>query len=287
MSIHRRTLLGAALLGGLFLLTLPQIAPAQTRLVEALNEVRKRGCEGKRGLATSLRQQRRLDDAARRLVRGDSLREALARVDYRALHSTSMQLTKAGSDAEVARELSRRSCDELMDESVRELGVARKGKQIWVILAAPFAAPALENAQAVRQRVLQLANQARARPRRCGSQSFAATTPLRASAQLDAAALAHSRDMARHSRMSHEGSDGSTPAERVARTEYTWRVVGENVAAGPTTPDEVMQGWLASPHHCENLMDPRFTELGVGFVFDPRSKSGVYWTQVFAIPRKP
>ena len=45
-----------------------------------------------------------------------------------------------------------------------------------------------------------------------------------------------------------------------------------------------MQGWLASPHHCENLMDPRFTELGVGFVFDADSDSGVYWTQVFAVP---
>jgi uncharacterized protein YkwD len=283
MSIHR----SALLLGSLFLLALPQIAPARASLVEALNEVRERGCEGKRGVSTSLRQPRRLDDAARRLVRGESLRAALERVDYRALHSTSLQLTKAGSDAEVARELSRRSCDELLDESVREIGVARQGKQIWVILAAPFAAPALENVQAARQRVLQLANEARARPRRCGSKSFAATGPLRPSALLDTAALAHSKDMARHSDMSHEGSDGSTPAERVTRTKYAWRVVGENVAAGPTTPDEVMQGWLASPHHCENLMDPRFTELGVGFVFDPQSKSGVYWTQVFAIPRKP
>jgi uncharacterized protein YkwD len=288
MCIDRRILAGAALLGGLLLLALPEPATAARQsLLQALNEVRERGCEGKRGVSSSLRTSRRLDDAARRLMRGDKLKEALERAEYRALHSYSFQLTSAGSDADAVRVFAGRSCDELLDAEIRELGIARRGKDLWIILAAPLAAPALENAQAVRQRVLQLANEARARPRRCGSKSFTAAKPLRLSARLDAAALAHSRDMARHSRMSHQGTDGSTPAVRATRAEYAWRVVGENVAAGPTTPDEVMQGWLASPHHCENLMDPRFTELGVGFVFDPKSRSGVYWTQVFALPKEP
>jgi uncharacterized protein YkwD len=67
----------------------------------------------------------------------------------------------------------------------------------------------------------------------------------------------------------------------VSRTGYTWRTVGENIASGPTTAAEVMAGWLASPGHCENIMSPRFTEMGIGWVVDPRSESGVYWAQVF------
>ena len=69
------------------------------------------------------------------------------------------------------------------------------------------------------------------------------------------------------------------------RERYKWRMVGENVASGPTTADEVMEGWLASPHHCENLMDPRYTDMGIAYVVDPKSESGVYWAQVFALPR--
>lgn len=273
------------LLAGVCLLAVPGVSLARQSFVEALNDARARGCDGKRGLAAPLRAQRRLDAAARRLIRGGRLGDALKAVEYRALHSSSLQISNAGDDADAARALARRSCDQLLDAEIREIGVARRGKDIWIILAAPFAAPVLEDAGDVRQRVLSLANDARARSRRCGSKPFSAAPPLRLAEALNKAALAHSRDMAEHSNMAHEGSDGSTPAQRVTRTRYKWRVVGENVAAGPTTPDEVMQGWLASPHHCENLMDPRFTELGVGFVFDPRSESGVYWTQVFAVPR--
>ncbi len=91
--------------------------------------------------------------------------------------------------------------------------------------------------------------------------------------------------MARHSVLAHEGSDGSSPAQRIARAGYLWHKVGENVASGPTTPEEVMDGWLASPGHCENLMDPDFSEMGIAYTVDPRSASGVYWAQVFASPR--
>jgi uncharacterized protein YkwD len=275
----------AALLAGLTLVACPALSSARGEFVDTLNEVRQRGCDGRRGVATALRAQRRLDDAARRLIRGGTLAQAIKAADYRAMHSSSLHLTNAGNDVQAARALAKRSCSQVVNPEIREVGVARRGKDIWIILAAPFSAPELENVSAVRQRVLTLANQARARARRCGSKQFAAVPPLRSSQLLDQAALAHSRDMAGRNRLAHEGRDGSTPAQRVSRTQYRWRVVGENVASGPRTADEVMEGWLASPHHCENLMDARFTELGVGFVFDPDSESGVYWTQVFALPR--
>jgi uncharacterized protein YkwD len=283
MRMDRR-ILGAGL-AALWLLVWATPAFARDSFVDGLNDVRKRGCEGKRGVSTSLRSQRRLDNAARRLMRsGGRLGEVLKSVDYRAMHSSSIQISNVPDEAEAARAFARRSCAQVLDPQNRDVGLARRGTDVYIIIAAPFAAPALEDAAAVRARVLVLANEARARPRRCGGKPFSAAQPLRLSETLNKAAAAHARDMADHSNMAHEGSNGSTPAERVTRVRYKWRVVGENVAAGPTTADEVMQGWLASPHHCENLMDPRFTELGVGFVFDPDSDSGVYWTQVFAVP---
>ena len=118
----------------------------------------------------------------------------------------------------------------------------------------------------------ELANEARARARRCGSKSFAAAPPLTLAPKLTSAAREHAKDMARHSEFEHEGSDGSTPAERVTREGYAWRTVGENIASGPTTAEEVMEGWLASPGHCENLMDPRFTEMGIAYVVDARER---------------
>lgn len=272
---------------GLAIIVVLPASAARASLVSELNELRAQGCEGKRGISAPLRAQPRLDEAARRLSRGTRLRDALEDANYRALQSSSLQLSNPGSDAEIARALARRSCDQLLDTNVREIGVARRGKTIWIVLAAPFTAPALQDAVAVSRRVLALANEARERPRRCGTSFLGSASPLALSQGLSNAALAHSRDMAEHNRMSHEGSDGSTPAQRVTRARYKWRIVGENIAAGPTTPEEVMKGWLASPGHCQNLMDPRFTELGVGFVLHPQSESGVYWTQVFAAPARP
>jgi uncharacterized protein YkwD len=98
---------------------------------------------------------------------------------------------------------------------------------------------------------------------------------------LTSAALEHARDLARHNMLEHTGSDGSTPDQRVTRAGYKWRATGENIASGPTTPEEVMAGWLASPGHCENIMSPRFKEMGIAWVVDPKSASGVYWAQTF------
>jgi uncharacterized protein YkwD len=102
---------------------------------------------------------------------------------------------------------------------------------------------------------------------------------------LNKASLDYSRDMASRSALSHEGRDGSTPADRAGRVGYKWRVVGENLASGPTSAVEVVKGWLASPHHCSNIMDPRFTEMGSAYFVDKKSASVIYWTQMFGLPR--
>jgi uncharacterized protein YkwD len=281
-----RPLLSCLFTAGLcVILGTPDTAVARPSLIGAINAERAAGCGGRRGLATPLRSNRKLDAAARGISRGQQLGRALTAVGYRALHSASMQITNPRDNEDIARSLARNSCEELTSAAVRDIGISQQGAQVWIIVAAPFGAPELKSAREVDERVLTLANQARARARRCGSKSFAPAPPLRLAGALNDAALVQARDMARHSMLSHEGSDGSTPADRVTRQNYKWRVVGENVASGPTTADEVMEGWLASPHHCENLMDPRFMEMGIAFTVDNRSESGVYWSQVFATPR--
>jgi uncharacterized protein YkwD len=281
----RARIVTAAMAAAALLACAPTAVTAKSSLLSLINAERAEGCGGRRGVRTPLRSSRQLNSVADRVSRGARLRDALSAAGYRATHTSLMTSSNVEDDNDVARSLAKRSCEELIDPAVRDIGIARRGQTVWILLAAPFATPELADEREVTQRVLELANEARARPRRCGSKSFAAVPPLTLSSRLTRAAMDHSKDMAKHSEFEHEGTDGSTPPERATRAGYLWRTVGENIAAGATSAEEVMQGWLASPGHCENLMDARFTETGIGYVVDARSKSGVYWTQMFAVPR--
>ncbi|HEU4741020.1 MAG TPA: CAP domain-containing protein [Meiothermus sp.] len=143
---------------------------------------------------------------------------------------------------------------------------------------------------------LDAVNQARSTARKCGTQSFAAAPPLTWSLQLAQAAQAHSDYMAQTGKFGHEGIGDGTPAERVSKAGYAWRTLGENIAWGKPSStldlQAVMQGWLESPGHCSNLMNPAFTQLGMAYrrtapgnnASSQSSDDRIYWTQVFAAP---
>lgn len=135
----------------------------------------------------------------------------------------------------------------------------------------------------LRARVLELVNHARLRGRKCGRERFAPTTPLAASPLLDAAAQDHATDMARHGYFEHTGRDGSAPKDRLARRGYLSRLTGENIAYGPESAEEVVAGWLASPGHCANIMEPRIEEMGIAFAIEER-RGAIYWVQTLAMP---
>ncbi|MEU2398547.1 CAP domain-containing protein [Streptomyces pseudogriseolus] len=118
-------------------------------------------------------------------------------------------------------------------------------------------------------RVVELVNAERAE---------AACSPVTANSTLNTAAQRHSEDMASTGTMSHTGSDGSDPGQRITRAGYTWSTYGENVAYGYSTPEQVMQGWMTSPGHKANILNCSFKEIGVGL-------SGTYWTQDFGTAR--
>lgn len=136
----------------------------------------------------------------------------------------------------------------------------------------------------IRARVVALVNEARSHGRRCGRERYAAAPPLRAARDLHDAAADHARDMARKRYFEHRGSDGSQPKDRVRRAGYRSRLTGENIALGPVSAEEVVAGWLDSPGHCANIMDPRFQDIGVGLATG-RKRGEIYWVQNFGARR--
>jgi uncharacterized protein YkwD len=143
---------------------------------------------------------------------------------------------------------------------------------------------ARDSGATVRARVVDLVNAARAEARKCGRTRHAAAPPLTASRDLNEAAERHARDMARRKYFDHRGADGSQPKDRVLRAGYEPRLTGENIAYGPKSAEEVVAGWLASPGHCENIMEPRFEHIGIG-VATARGNGRIYWVQTFGAPR--
>lgn len=91
--------------------------------------------------------------------------------------------------------------------------------------------------------------------------------------------------MAAHQYFEHQDQAGRSPADRVRAAGYAERMVGENIAYGPLSAREVIEGWLHSAEHCENLLDPRYTEMGIAYAAGRGSHPGLYWVQLFAAPR--
>jgi uncharacterized protein YkwD len=108
--------------------------------------------------------------------------------------------------------------------------------------------------------------------------------PLRLNMELTNAAKLHSRDLARWDRISHYGSDGSNPWDRVKRTGYNARLAAENVGTGQASLEEVIKGWKASPGHNKNLLMPDAEHMGIALVQDPRTEFKTFWTLVLAAP---
>ncbi len=119
------------------------------------------------------------------------------------------------------------------------------------------------------QRVLDLVNQFR-RSR--------GLSDLRYNPLLDNAAEKHANHMAGVRRMAHDGIGDGDAGGRI-RAEGFGRAWGENVATGQLSPEQVVREWIASPAHLRNLIDPKFTQLGVGYVTDEYGRS--YWAQEF------
>jgi uncharacterized protein YkwD len=254
-----------------------------TEVLTAARAVRARGCGGHPGTASPLRTSIALDGAAVQWSRGTPLQTAITRSGYRQDQSARRQLS--GSGPPLDSTLSEHLCAARTAAAVADIGIYQHGGGTWIVLAAPFEAPAPMSAEHVAAEVLQLVNAARGVARRCGGSDQPAVAPLQLNAQLAQAALAHAQDMLHYDYFDHTGHDGSSPAQRADAVGYRHRLIGENIALGPESAQEAVRGWLASPGHCENIMDGRFSELGVAFAVSRSGEPRIYWVQVFGAPR--
>jgi uncharacterized protein YkwD len=110
--------------------------------------------------------------------------------------------------------------------------------------------------------------------------------PLKSNALLDKPAQLHAEDMLARGYFAHRSPSGTTVRERARSAGYKWRSIGENIAFGQTSVDEVMETWLGSPGHRKNILTDDFTALGVGIAMGlgPDGKYQVYWVQNFGAP---
>jgi uncharacterized protein YkwD len=252
-------------------------------VLSAARALRIQGCGGHSGLRVELRASGALNAAALQWSRSSSLKSAVEQSGYRAEQSAALHVS---GDAGVLQQAIRsRLCAQLTDGSFIDLGSSQSGRDTWIIIAAPFAPPARTDAGAIATELLQRINRARAHSRHCGNKSFEPAAALQSNPLLNRAAEAHAQDMLSHNYFAHEGHDASTPAQRVAATGYRYQLVGENIASGPETAAEAAEGWLASPTHCENIMDPRFSESGIAYAANGSGTPRIYWVQEFATPR--
>lgn len=106
----------------------------------------------------------------------------------------------------------------------------------------------------------------------------AGCAPLQINGHLQIAAQQHSREMAALNRFSHTSARGASPQQRARAVGYG-AGVGENIAAGQRSAQQVVNAWMASPGHRRNILTCSYRTTGIGV--ETGGRYGVYWTQKF------
>lgn len=89
-----------------------------------------------------------------------------------------------------------------------------------------------------------------------------------------------SADMLEKEYFGHTSPTYGTPFEMLMKYSLTFQAVGENIAAGYTSPYQAMNGWMDSEGHRRNILSTNFSHIGVGYV-NGQGGYGTYWTQLF------
>ena len=109
--------------------------------------------------------------------------------------------------------------------------------------------------------------------------SNAGIPALKPDPELMAAAMYKCRDLSESCQFSHNSATYGEAYKLMDVFNIHYISWGENIASGQDTPEEVMNAWMESPGHRENILDSRFQYIGVGFMYD-----GYYstiWSQEF------
>lgn len=130
-----------------------------------------------------------------------------------------------------------------------------------------------------KQEFLNYINYNRARGCNCGTKWFPPVPPVTWNNMLQKSAYGHAKDMNDKRYFSHDSKDGRSMQDRIVFAGYIMKgyesfAVGENIAMGQQSINEVMDAWFKSEGHCHNLMNPSFREVGI-------SQYNDYWVQDF------
>ena len=114
----------------------------------------------------------------------------------------------------------------------------------------------------------------------------AGLSPLREERRLMRAAQVQSEQMGQLTMMDHvlPKAPLPKPADRLAEVRYPWAAYAENVAFGQPSAEAVVAAWMKSPGHRANILNPDYTELGVGYSVDVAGRP--YYAQVFGRPAR-
>jgi uncharacterized protein YkwD len=148
-------------------------------------------------------------------------------------------------------------------------------RHYWAI---GFAAPAVEDLAVLSAEMARLVNIER---KKHGAPALAMNRALGKSAQ------AHALFMAENDCFAHRCPNEPNLGKRARDAGYDWRAVAENIAAGQADVAEVVAGWMTSPGHARNILNPRYREIGIGYVLLDRDGGEValrhYWVQNFGL----
>ncbi|WP_407291512.1 CAP domain-containing protein [Stutzerimonas zhaodongensis] len=209
------------------------------------------------------------------------LQSALSRAGYPMVNVQAISLS-GPRDAQAAMQaLVESFCRVVLDPQYADIGVSREGRDWRIVLARPLLGGHLKDSQTEGKMLLDELNRARGQARQCGGTDYAAAPPLGWNTTLATVAETHSRAMANGNFLSPLDKDGRTPGDRAELAGYIGTQVGQNIAAALDRSSKVVEGWLASPGHCANVMNPRFSEMGAAYAVDPQSDAGIYWTATF------
>lgn len=106
--------------------------------------------------------------------------------------------------------------------------------------------------------------------------------PLQENWELSRVARYKSEDMSSKGYFSHTSPTYGSPFTMMRNFGIRYSTAGENIAMGQRSAAEVMNGWMNSPGHRQNILNANFTQIGVGYATNSRGTP--YWTQMFIRP---
>lgn len=124
--------------------------------------------------------------------------------------------------------------------------------------------------RAMETKVIELVNAERAK---------VGLSPLTENVELSKVARIKSQDMIDKNYFSHTSPTYGSPFDMMKNFGISYKTAGENIAAGYSTPEAVVNGWMNSEGHRANILSSSFNKIGVGYAVDKNGKA--YWTQMF------